>query len=89
MMLHPLEGRWARWYGSVMACSGRQLELELDDVRRAVPWDGRSPRELTRVWKTFSLGAPPTGGLHAALKSAHYVEGWADPAQLLLFVRGG
>ena len=25
-----------------------QLELELEDVRVRVPWDGRSPRALTR-----------------------------------------
>ena len=26
-----------------------QFELELDDARVRVPWDGRSPRGLTRV----------------------------------------
>ncbi len=45
---------------------GAQLELELDDVRgvrRVVPWDGRSPRVLTRSHELFSLGALPRGGL--------------------------
>ena len=35
----------------------RQVYLELDDRRRVVPWDGRSPRELTRAWNTFTLKA--------------------------------
>ncbi len=26
-----------------------QLELALDDVRLRIPWEGKSPRELTRV----------------------------------------
>jgi len=26
-----------------------QLELDLDDVRQRIPWEGRSPRGLTRV----------------------------------------
>ncbi len=26
-----------------------QLELGLEDLRKAVPWAGRSPRDLTRV----------------------------------------
>ncbi len=28
-----------------------QLELALDDVRKRIPWDGQSPRGLTRVSK--------------------------------------
>jgi len=36
-----------------------QLELELHDVRLQLPWDGRSPRELTRVGLSsiFKAGA--------------------------------
>ncbi len=43
-----------------------QLELELDDVRQVrvkVPWDGRSPRVLTKAFEKFSLGAHPGRGL--------------------------
>ena len=40
-----------------------QLELELDDARLRIPWDGRSPRSLTKCGKLFSLKACPTGGL--------------------------
>ncbi len=29
--------------------TGEQLELALDDVRLKIPWEGRSPRGLTRV----------------------------------------
>ena len=36
--------------------------LELKRARVLV-WEGRSPRELTKAFKTFSLGAPPTGVL--------------------------
>ncbi len=28
---------------------GEQLELSLDDVRLRLPWNGRAPRDLTRV----------------------------------------
>jgi len=55
---------------------GTQLELQLDDVRRedpeeltacssaaSEPWEGVSPRVLTRSYKLFSLGAPPPWGL--------------------------
>ena len=41
---------------------GDQYELVLDDVRSVVPWEGKSPRELTRAFQTFSLGAHPPGG---------------------------
>jgi len=57
-----------------------QLELELNDERRAIPyipWGGRSPRSLTRSVKLFSFGAPPTGGL---IRDC--------PLQLTLFLKG-
>jgi len=46
---------------------GEQLELELAGPGRAwrEPWEGKSPRVLTKTFERFSLGAPPTGGLHA------------------------
>ena len=34
-----------------------QLELELDDVRLKVPWNGRSPRGLTRGSQVVILKA--------------------------------
>ena len=40
-----------------------QCELQLGDKRRVIPWDGVSPRLLTRCGKLFSLRAPPPGGL--------------------------
>jgi len=45
---------------------GEQLALRLDDVRlkRVVqePWNGVSPRELTKAFQTFKLSAIPPGG---------------------------
>jgi len=32
-----------------------QLNLDLDDVRLRIPWEGRSPRGLTRVAKGLFL----------------------------------
>ncbi len=48
--------------------SGEQLELALDDERRTLservaPWEGVSPRLLTKAFEKFSLGAPPPWGL--------------------------
>ncbi len=71
---------------------GEQLELwahlEGDDFWRGEPWEGRSPRVLTRLWKTFSLGAPPMGGLIRNVSDEGTEKGWSDPDQLLLFVQG-
>ncbi len=36
---------------------GDQLELLLFDVRRRIPWEGRSPRGLTRAAQVFILKA--------------------------------
>ena len=44
---------------------GEQYVLALDDVRlkRAVePWEGTSPRALTKAAKMFKLSAIPPGG---------------------------
>ncbi len=62
-----------------------QCELALADKRLVIPWDGRSPRSLTRVWKTLSLGAPPTGGLHVAPKTTGLIR---SPDQFLLLLSG-
>ncbi len=42
---HPDSGLWT------------QAELELDDVRRRIPWGGRSPRGLTAGYAQFTLKA--------------------------------
>ena len=52
-----------------------QLELELDDVRLKIPWDGRSPRGLTRGAMALFLSS-------AAEKS---VSAFVDPEQGDLF----
>ena len=53
-----------------------QLELGLDDVRIRIPWQGRSPRDLTRIAQSiiFNAGA---AGRH------EFPE--IDPGQLKLF----
>ena len=54
-----------------------QLELELDDARLRIPWGGRSPRTLTKMWKSRILAEFPTGGpIRDALE------------QLLIFLKG-
>ncbi len=40
-----------------------QLQLELDDVRKVLPWGGRSPRELTRSFETFRFATEGMGRL--------------------------
>ena len=55
-----------------------QLELELDDARLIIPWGGRSPRTLTRLWISRIVAEPPTGGLIRT-----------GPDQLTLFLQGG
>ena len=46
---------------------GEQLELELagPGLVWREPWEGKSPRALTRAAETFSLRALPAGGLRA------------------------
>ena len=56
---------------------GDQLELALDDRRVSIPWNGISPRLLTKCGKLFSLKAFPTGGLHVV-----------DPAQFTCLLKG-
>ncbi len=41
-----------------------QLELfDLEEVEQRLPWDGQSPRVLTRSFQLFSVGTPPPWGL--------------------------
>ncbi len=54
-----------------------QLELALDDVRRRIPWAGRSPRGLTRSASLFIF--EPSGK-----KKRERIR---DPSQLELFAR--
>jgi len=35
----------------LMAMFGEQLEMDLEDVRVCIPWDGQSPRMLTTGYK--------------------------------------
>ena len=55
-----------------------QLELELAGPGLAwrEPWEGQSPRELTRAAQTFSVGAPATGPLRAN------ADGWPSDEEL-------
>ncbi len=55
-----------------------QLELELNDERRLIPWGGQSPRSLTKYGKLFILAESPTGGLVRKV-----------PDQYTLFLQGG
>ena len=54
-----------------------QLELELDDKRVAIPWDGVSPRMLTKSYKLFSVDAH---GASRLIRDA--------PLQWTLFLQG-
>jgi len=54
-----------------------QLQLELKDARLRIPWGGRSPRSLTKCGKLFKMPEPATG-----------VDGYPDPAQYTLFLKG-
>ncbi len=55
-----------------------QLELELDDERALIPWEGRSPRGLTKVGLGLFLRQEPPKK-HARIR--------CDSSQLELFVR--
>jgi len=63
----PVEGRSlaAPWPEDVPYM---QIEMftqrEMEGVPQA-PWDGESPRRLTKAFQSFSLGAPPPWGLRA------------------------
>jgi len=52
---------------------GEQLELDLPNTRYRgwEPWEGVTPRGLTRAFVKFSLGAHPAGGLHAESCAEH------------------
>ncbi len=64
-----------------------QYELQLDDKRQCIPWQGRSPRVLTKMWKTISFEALPPGGL-VEFPNARINELARSPGQLLLFIGG-
>ncbi len=71
---------------------GDQLELGLDDVRPRIqeePWGGRSPRELTKAWITFSLEARRASGSNrnVSCEGLKFI-GELREAQLLLFING-
>ncbi len=55
---------------------GDQFVMTLDDVRSKTPWDGASPRSLTKCAKLFSLGA---GGASRSNLD--------DPDQLCLYLQ--
>ena len=56
---------------------GEQYELDLEDVRVRIPWDGRAPRTLTRVWKSLILAELSPEGAAPA-----------DPIQFVIFLKG-
>jgi len=52
------------WIGHLLSSLSRYVQLEfdfVDEVEVRVPWSGRSPRELTRAFRTFSLASEGTG----------------------------
>ena len=55
-----------------------QLALALHDERLKIPWEGRSPRELTAAYKTFILKA------QAAKSTSDFV----DPEQIDFWLPG-
>ncbi len=82
--------RYARIDGVVRRPSriGDQLELELAGPGRAwlEPWEGKSPRGLTKTAQKFSLGAPPAGGLPDNENELHKNEYGVQRLQLDLFL---
>jgi len=54
-----------------------ELELLLGDVVVRIPWDGVTPRSLTKAWKTRMLEAAPTGGpiLNDSIQVEMFLEG--------------
>ena len=55
----------------------RQLELDLNDVRVNVPWNGRSPRELTKVRMSLFLRQAPQKSV-SEFVSADQIEFWPE-----------
>ena len=66
-----------------------QLELDLRDVRRRIPWAGFSPRELTRSFGTFSFTAEGMGRLNGDAGPERGGESEASCMQLAFPLRGG
>ncbi len=70
-----------------MSRIGEQLELSLDDVRLqrvVVPWNGVSPRVLTRAYSRFILETQ--GGGHEV--DPHQVEIFADAGRVPIRKKG-
>ena len=66
-----------------------QLEHELGDVRKVIPWKGVSPRVLTKSFELFSFTAEGMGRLDLdATPVGDEEESWSDPDQLFLFISG-
>ena len=67
---------------------GDQLELELAGPGRVwrEPWEGMSPRALTKVAQMLSLGAPPAGGLRAPVGVCRNLSAGPADSQLDLFL---
>jgi len=61
-----------------------QRELALDDLRKVVPWQGSSPRELTRAFQAFSLVREGMGRLDQDASHVGDIE-QEDPLQGVLF----
>ncbi len=66
---------------------GAQLELELAGPGLAwrEPWGGVSPRGLTKMAQTVSLGAYPTRGLRDVITCSD--QEWRSSVQLDLFLQ--
>ncbi len=67
--------RWSVAGYESLLLNSRQLELELDDVRLNLPWDGRSPRGLTRAAMS----------LFSSQEAQKSVSAFVDPEQGDLF----
>jgi len=70
--------------------AGAQRELELNDVRKVLPWGGQSPRVLTSAYARFRFAPEGMTPLYPDVFNASPFrdKGWSDPDQLLLFIGG-
>jgi len=62
--------------------AGSQLVLQLEDRRLVVPWEGRSPRELTK-WRLRNVDKS-----RKMAEAARRDDFDPDPAQYTLFLKG-
>jgi len=79
------KGSEEREAGEVTPVISEQLSMDLGDVRREIPWQGRSPRSLTRVARGASCVVDKSS-IHCPSREAERFD--ADPAQLTLFLQG-